>query len=101
MLPADTVNNALPAKLTLSRDALLKAIGYINPKNLIKHIHAVGNKKVSISSHDKNPVLDPGEKATMAAAPRSTTAIDKQLKYGEEWNIDIGYGPCTAIGQEC
>jgi hypothetical protein len=97
-LPVDSVNNALPKRVTMSRDALHQAIGFQNTTSLIKHMHQLGTKSVSIQNLPRTENLDPGETASIHSAQYNTNPLKIPQKYGDIWHMDIGYGPDTAIG---
>ncbi len=47
---------------------------------------------------DTNPRIDPGEVASMKSSRRNTTPSNLPNHYSDVWHLDIGFGPCTAIG---
>jgi hypothetical protein len=97
-LPVDCVNKALPKRITMSRDAIHRAIGFQSTTTLLKHFHKLGDKSVSIQNLPRAENLDPGETASLHSARRNTTPLKSPQKYGDIWHMDIGYGPDMAIG---
>jgi hypothetical protein len=97
-LPVDSVNNALPKRVTMSRDALHRAIGFQNTTTLLKHIHKLGTNSVQIQNLPRAENLDPGETASLNSARRNTTPLKSPTQYSDIWHMDIGYGPGKCIG---
>ena len=58
--------------------------------------------EVSFKSHtvspDVNPITDWGAVSTINSSQRNTTLSKPPPKYSDMWHMDIGYGPCAAIG---
>ena len=96
--PQYTVNKSLPSHITLSQDSLKRSIGFLNPSTLIKHIHQLGNKNVSIQRLPSAESLDPGETSSIHKARKNKTPLQQPSKYGDIFHMDIGYGPETSIG---
>jgi deoxyuridine 5'-triphosphate nucleotidohydrolase len=97
-LPVDTVNSALPKRVTMSRDFLHRAIGFQNSHILIKNIHKLGDKSVQIQNLPRSDTIDIGETASIKSNRRNTTPSKPPSKYGDIWHMDIGYGPTKSIG---
>jgi deoxyuridine 5'-triphosphate nucleotidohydrolase len=97
-IPVDTVNNALPKRVTLSREALHRAIGFQNPTLLTKNIHRLGTKSVQIQNIQQAEAIDPGETASMHSARCNTKPLPSPDHYSDIWHMDIGYGPNASIG---
>jgi deoxyuridine 5'-triphosphate nucleotidohydrolase len=97
-LPVDVVNNALPKRVTMSRDALHRAIGFQNPQTLIKHFHKLGTKSVQIQNLPRADAIDPGETASMHSLRRNSKPLPLPKRYSDIWHMDIGFGPHRAIG---
>lgn len=96
--PVDTVNSALPQIVTLSRDNIRRAsTGFLKSESLIKHIRTLGNRTVHLQNLPRDPAIDPGEAASMKKSRRSSNTPTVR-KPGENWHVDIGFGPRTAIG---
>ena len=91
-------NASQSQRTTMTRDTLLQSIGFLKPDNLIKHMSNIGTDTVHISDIDKNPMTDPGEAATMNANKHNTKPVKPPSNYSDIWHINIGFGPCTAIG---
>ncbi len=98
LLPVNKVNSSQSKSVTLSREMLSQSIGFRHPEPLLNHIKTLGNGKVKVQAIPKNPQLDPGETATMKSAKRNTTPLPKPKTFGEIMHMDIGFGPCAAIG---
>ena len=94
----DKVNTTLPKKITFSRDALHRATGFYNTQNLIKHLHELGQDTVQIQSIPKVDAVNPGETASLPSQKRQTNPSTLPRHYSDIWHMDIGHGPCTAIG---
>ena len=75
------------------------ATGYTKAESLIKHMKTIGTKSVHVSNLQNDTKLDEGSTASMRSVNRSTTPVKHKIKYGDEWHMDIGFGPCTAIGR--
>ena len=94
----EAVNTTLPKKLVLSQDALHRAVGFYNTHNLLKYIHEIGTKSVQIQQLPKLEHIDPGETASMPSQKHQTKPSILPKHYSDIWHMDIGHGPCTAIG---
>ena len=77
---------------------LLRSIGFLKPHNLRKYIPTLGRKNFSIQQLPRSPKLDHGETATMHSNKRNKETQPTNQHSATTWNIDIGFGPCTAIG---
>ena len=96
--PAYTVNMSEPKHLHMSHDHLLQSIGFLKPKKLLKHINEISDGTTTFSEMPRQPKLDPGEVATMPSKKRNTKPSPPPKEYSDIWHMDIGFGPCTAIG---
>jgi dUTPase len=96
-LPSDSVNAALPKVITMTRQCLLQSIGFRQPDHLLKHMRSLSSTPVRLQ-RDSSPQLDAGETATMHSSRRNTTPSSPPSSYSDVWHLDIGYGPCSAIG---
>jgi hypothetical protein len=67
-LPVDIVNNALLKSVTMSQDALHRAIGFQNPSVLLKHIHKLGTKSVQVQNLQRANNIDIRETPSMHSA---------------------------------
>jgi hypothetical protein len=97
-LPVDQVNHSLPAKVVMSCDALHRAIGFRSISTLLKQMNKLGTKHVQIQNLPATESIDDGETASIHSSRRNTTPSLPPKAYGDVWHMDIGYGPCTAIG---
>ena len=96
--PEDNVNMAQAKKQVLSRETLLQSTGFLSTDNIIKYIDNISTGSVQIASMPRNPLMDPGETATMKSTRKSKKESTTKHKYSNMWHIDIGFGPCTSIG---
>ena len=96
--PMDRVNLALPKVVILTHDCIRMATGYTKAESLIKHMKTTGTKSVHVSNLTNDIKLDEGSTASMRSVNRTTTPVQHKIKYGDEWHMDISFGPCTAIG---
>ena len=96
--PVDTVNNALPAKVVLSRDSLHRSIGFLNSRLLLKHLDSLSTGTVQIQRLSTANTVDPGEVASFNQTRKPPESSIRPSKYSDVWHMDIGYGPCTSIG---
>ena len=57
-------------------------------------------KSVHITNLTNETKMDEGSTASMRKVNRNTNPVVHKIKikYGDEWHMDIGFGPCTAIG---
>ena len=97
-LPVDRVNSALPQAITMSIDVLQKSIGFLSSKPLLKHLASIGDMSLKIPTFSDNPSLDPGTTASIKSSRRNTSPSKLPNNYSDVWHLDIGFGPCTAIG---
>jgi hypothetical protein len=61
-------------------------------------MHKLGTKHVQIQNLPATESIDDGETASIHSSRRNTTPSLPPKAYGDVWHMDIGYGPCTAIG---
>ena len=97
-LSQDRVNSALPKRVQMSKDALLKSIGFLSTRPLLKHMKNLSSASIHVPKYTDNPGIDPGTTASMNSRRRNTTPSNTNLKYSDIWHVDIGYGPSTGIG---
>jgi deoxyuridine 5'-triphosphate nucleotidohydrolase len=96
-LPNVSVNAALPKVVSMTREAFSQSIGFRKPDFILKSLQQLSKVPISIQK-DANPRIDPGECASMRSARRNTDNNTTSLSYSDVWHIDIGFGPCAAIG---
>ena len=96
--PVDRVNSALPKVVSLTRDRIRQATGYVKSDALIKNIKNLGTNSVQVNRIFNETRLDEGSTASMRATNRNTTPVQLPRQYSDAWHMDIGFGPCTAIG---
>ncbi len=96
--PVTKVNSSQRRHVTISREMLAQSIGFRQPEPLLQHLKTIGNGSVNVQRIPKNPQLDPGETATMKSNRRNTEPLKIPKHFGEIMHMDIGYGPCRAIG---
>jgi hypothetical protein len=95
--PIDSVNSALPKVVTMSHKSLLQSIGFRKPDSLLKNMTKLSSVPIHLE-RDVSPRVDPGTAATMSSSRRNTSPSSPPAAYSDVWHIDIGYGPCSAIG---
>lgn len=93
-----TVNCALLKRMTLSQGTLLKALGFLNPEKVIKHMQQVSTGSVSLSNIQQEHIFNEGETATMAQQRHHKEPVEPSYHYSDRWSLDIGFGPGTSIG---
>ena len=96
--PQTRVNNADPKAKTMTQDHLLQSIGFIKPKSFLRNLEKLGLGTMKVSHLDRNPSLSPGETASMKSSRSSKIPTTVRDKYSDLWHMDIGYGPCAALG---
>ena len=96
--PQDRIPSAAPSAEVISKDILLQSIGFMKPDKLLRHLDIIGNGTVKISNLTRNPKVDPGEAASIRAKKKNTVPQPPRKHYSDLWHMDIGYGPCSAIG---
>ena len=95
--PQHRVNSTETDTVHMSQDMLLQAIGFLKPDKLLRKLDAISLGNVTVSNFKKTKI-DPGEVATMPAKSRNSTPSPPSPHYSDVWHMDIGFGPCTAIG---
>ena len=95
---SDRVNSAQPKKVSMSKDVLRRSIGFLSTQPLLKHIDDISENTVKIQQFSDSPTIDPGMAASIKARRRNKTPSNIPKHYSDVWHLDIGYGPCTAIG---
>ena len=95
--PTVRVNSSIPKVVTMTRDCLMQSIGFRKPDSIIKNMKHLASTPIRLE-RDNNPRIDPGTTASMKASRRNTTPSSPPTSYSDVWHLDIGYGPCTAIG---
>jgi hypothetical protein len=96
--PVDRVNSSQPKVASMTHADLLRSIGFLKTTNLQKYMSNLGRKNFSIQRLPRSPKLDPGEVSTMHSNKRNKNTQPVDINTSTIWNIDIGFGPCTAIG---
>ncbi len=97
-LPVTEVNSGTPKRVVLSREALHRAIGYTNATMLLKNMNKLGKGNVQIQNLPQAHHLDPGEVASIRSPNKNKVPLQPPPKFSDIWHMDIGFGPCTAIG---
>ena len=93
-----SINHSIAKVLPLSKETFLQSIGFRNPDNITKHFKTIAKPTIRIQDLPRNPILDPGETATIHSAKKNKLPSTPPLRYGHTWHMDIGFGPCTSIG---
>ena len=96
--PAESVNRAVPKNIQMRKEDLLKSIGYIKPDRFLRNLNDLGKGTYQITGLNRNPVVNPGETASIRAAQCNTKPSKIPKNFGDIFHVDIGFGPCTAIG---
>ncbi len=96
--PNAVVEGSAQSSLTMTRDHLLQSIGYIKPDKFIRNINKLGKGNVQISHLARNPKVNPGEAASVKSKRSNKIPQTPKANYSDLWHMDIGYGPCAAIG---
>ena len=86
----------IPNKTPISIDQLQKAFGFRNVSSILNEIKATSNH-LSISTTDREPILDIGNTATVPKSPRNTFPLELPRQLGDIMHLDIIYGSGTAI----
>jgi hypothetical protein len=92
------VNSSQPKTTSISHADHLRSIGFLKTENLRKYMPRLGLNNFNIQRLPRSPKLDEGETATMNSNRRNKTTLPIPATFSSAWNIDIGFGPCTAIG---
>ena len=91
------VNKSLPKNMRVDRRFIEQSTGLSNVDNVINAIPEISTNTLSVSK-DVNPILGVGSQATMNNAKTNKKNSKPPPKYGQIWHMDIGFGPCRAIG---
>ena len=86
----------IPDKTPISVDQLQKAFGFRNVSSILNEIKATSDH-LSISTTDREPIMDIGNTATLPKSPRNTFPLELPRKLGDIMHLDIIYGSGTAI----
>ena len=98
MQPNATIQTSKDADCIMTREHLLQSIGFLKPDRFIKNIWKLGKGNVAISLMSRNPKIDPGETASVKARKSNKIPLQPKQAYSDLWHMEIGYGPCAAIG---
>ena len=96
--PTAKVNASEPKIKTLNTHQIRQSVGFLQHKDLITNLAAIGQPNVKFKDISPTIDIDPGLVASIPSAKRNTTKRPSKSKYGELWHMDIGYGPCSSIG---
>jgi hypothetical protein len=94
---SSSVNTATPKVVTMNEEMLIKSIGLKKTEDFLKHLPSLSTSTFKVQQ-EKSPQLNPGETASMRSSRRNTTPLSIPDNIGDVWHLDIGYGPCPAIG---
>ena len=94
---SSSVSAALPKTVSMTRESLLQSIGFLQPDKLLNNLKTLTNMKLTIES-DSNPKINAGSTASMHSSNKNKIPNDLPANVGDIWHMDIGFGPCTAIG---
>jgi len=81
----------IPEKTPISIDQLQKAFGFRNVTSILNEIKATSDH-LSISTTDREPILDIGNIATLPKSPRNTFPLELPRQLGDVMHLDIIYG---------
>ena len=99
--PITTVDKAStngPASITFTYDQLRHCLGFRNIDNVAKHLPHTSKNTYSISTADKEPIMDLGDVATIHPRHRTTANLPLPTNPYDIVHIDIVFGTKTAIG---
>ena len=92
-----SVNKLLPQNMRVDRKFIELGTGLANTDAVIQQMAEVSNNKLTVSK-DINPIQDPGIHATINSPRSNKKPSNPPPRYSQIWHVDIGYGPCRAIG---
>ena len=79
-------------------DQLRRSFGFLNVDNIALHLDSTSQPTFSISSKDREPILDIGETATINKSRRNTDPLPIPDQPCHTFHMDIVFGTNTAIG---
>ena len=94
---SSSISAALPKTMSMTRESLLQSIGFLQPDKLLKNLKTLTNMKLTLET-DNNPKLDSGSTASLRSSNKNKVPNAAPPNVGDVWHMDIGFGPCTAIG---
>ena len=98
--PIEKVNSTTSKQVQKTIDNISQSIGFLKPEKLLRNLKDLGTGSVTVSGLSRNPKDDAGETASIRQ-PRKTkekTAPKVPEHFSDCFHMDIGFGPCTAIG---
>ena len=78
-------------------DQLKKGFGFRNIENILPQIKETTQSNFSLTTKDKEKILDLGETATISKTKRNTNPLPLPQSFGDVMHMDIIYGTVTAI----
>jgi len=94
----DTPLGSSPSKISYSIDQLRRNFGFRNVDSIAKELRITSKDTFSISTLDREPIIDLGEVSTMDRPPRNTHPLPLPQNVGEVVHADIIFGSGVAIG---
>ena len=85
-----------PSHTSFSIDQLRKSFGFRNIDTILPHIQKTSLPNYSISTKDREKILDLGETATISTSKSNKDSIPLPHSFGDVIHIDILYGTVTA-----
>ena len=98
--PLRTINSPISGQSSSTSytiDQLRKGFGFRNVNSFVNELHSTATN-FTISTLDREPVLDIGETANSDKHKRNTTPLSLPTKPGDVAHVDIIYGSGTATG---
>ena len=86
-----------PSTTSFTCDQLRKAFGFRNIDPLLPQIQATSQHNFSISTKDREKIIDLGDVATIHRSKRNTTPLPLPHAFGDIMHMDIIFGSVTAI----
>ena len=78
-------------------DQLRKAFGFRNIDTILSKIQQTCESNFTISTKDKEPIIDLGDVVTIPKSKRNTLPLPLPPHFGDTMHMDIVYGTATAI----
>ena len=86
-----------PSTTSFTCDQLRKAFGFRNIDSILPQIQSTSQNNFSISTKDKETILDLGDVATIHRSKRNTNPLPLPHTFGEIMHMGIIFGTVTAI----
>ena len=86
-----------PSHTSFTTDQLRKAFGFRNIDAILPQIQKTSIPNFSISTKDREKVIDLGDVATIPKSKRNTQPLPLPTNFGDVMHMDVVYGTVTAI----